>query len=247
MDNRTKDSNGNKCKNNVYVVGVAGGTASGKTTICDKILQENKNIVLISMDSFYKTVETQNVVGYNFDNPNALDLDLLYNVVQNLKNGHKTKVPVYNFVTHKREEQWTTIYPKSAIVVEGILLLYSDKIKSLLDMKIYIDAPPDTRLIRRITRDMNERGRTLDQIIQQYQDTVKKSHDLFVEPTKKYADFIVSGEKNPNESVKTIVARIEKSIIEKSIIEKSIIEKSIIEKSIIEKNHNYVIPSISKI
>eukprot|EP01083_Nonionella_stella_P039585 107647_1 len=186
-----------------FVIGIAGGTASGKTTVCRKVL-ENLGlpwVVVLSTDSFYKGLtkeQHENVSEYNFDHPDAFDFDLLREKLATIREGKSVEIPVYDFVTHSRRPETETIYGADVVVVEGILSLYHKDIRDLLDLMVFVDADSDLRLARRIKRDIAERGRTLDSVLAQYVKTVKPSHDNFCTPTKRYCDIIIPhGRHNP--------------------------------------------------
>jgi uridine kinase len=177
------------------IIGIAGGTGSGKTTLADKIWRHFKdNCVLISQDSYYKDLsslpqEERDLV--NFDHPDSLDFALLKQHILDLKNNREISKPVYNFQKHVREHSSERIKPAQLIIVDGILLFAVPEIRELFDIKIFIDISDDVRLLRRIERDIKERGRDFASVRDQYLATVKPMHDTFVEPSKKYADLIV--------------------------------------------------------
>ncbi|RIA98715.1 uracil phosphoribosyltransferase-domain-containing protein [Glomus cerebriforme] len=181
-----------------YLVGVAGGSASGKTSVAVRII-ENLNVpwvVLLSMDSFYnvlspeKKIDAQNN-NFNFDHPDAFDFNLLLDTLKNLKEGKRVEVPIYDFVTHSRLPQKNTLYGANVVIFEGILALYDQRIIDLMDLKVFVDTDSDIRLIRRLKRDISERGRDLNGVIQQYENFVKPAFDQYIQPTVKNADVIV--------------------------------------------------------
>eukprot|EP00762_Andalucia_godoyi_P001993 ANDGO_02586.mRNA.1 Uridine-cytidine kinase B len=182
-----------------FIIGVAGGTASGKTTVCRKIEQQlgAKRVVMLSMDSFYRNLteeEKANVVSHDFDHPNAFEFDLLVQTLRCLSRGESVDIPVYNFVMHAREQdKKIRIEAGSAdvVVVEGILTFFSEELRNCFDMKIYVHTDADERLIRRIRRDIAERGRSLESVLHQYEKFVKPAFDEFIEPSRKYADLII--------------------------------------------------------
>mmetsp|Transcript_14782 Transcript_14782/g.25350 ORF Transcript_14782/g.25350 Transcript_14782/m.25350 type:complete len:468 (+) Transcript_14782:25-1428(+) len=179
-----------------FVIGVAGGTASGKTTVCKEILRrlDIQWVSTLPVDSFYRPLskeEHDDVANYNFDHPNAFDWELLRSTLRDLKQCKQVNVPNYNFVTHSREEQTTPLYGADVIIVEGIMALYDADVRSELDMKIFVDTDSDSCLARRIRRDVAERGRTVDSVLDQYERFVKPMFDEFVSPTRRYADIIV--------------------------------------------------------
>lgn len=176
-------------------MGVAGGTASGKTTIVKKIAEYFGNdLVVISHDSYYKahdnmTYEERSQL--NYDHPDAFETERMANDVRDLIKGHPVEVPVYDFTIHNRSEDTVRVEPKPVIILEGILILEDKELRDLMDAKIYVDTDADERLMRRIKRDMVERARSIESIMDQYANTVKPMHEEFVEPSKKYADIII--------------------------------------------------------
>ncbi|EGC30484.1 uridine kinase [Dictyostelium purpureum] len=186
------DSKGNL--KDPLVIGVCGGSASGKTTVCDKIIA-NLNVrwvVLLSMDSFYLNLSKEvDPTKYNFDHPNAFDYDLMVKTIKDLRAGKKVSIPMYCFKTHSRLPHKDTVYGADVIILEGILTLYSKELRDLMDIKIFIDTDDDVRLARRLKRDIAERGRTLENVLHQYNTFVKPSFDDYIIPLKKYADIIV--------------------------------------------------------
>jgi uridine kinase len=177
----------------VLLVGIAGGTGSGKTTLAEKIHQAFPASVIISQDSYYKDLSHlphDERALTNFDHPNSLEFSLLRQHLISLKEGNAIDRPIYSFHTHSREERTDRIEPSQIILVEGILLFASPEIRELLDIKIFVDTDDDVRILRRIERDMRERSRDFTSIQKQYLTTVKPMHDAFVEPSKKYADVI---------------------------------------------------------
>lgn len=177
------------------VIGIAGGSGSGKTTLAENLKKEFQNdIVMISHDFYYKQhdelsfEERQNL---NYDHPNAFDTDILIEHLKLLKQGKSIEHPVYSFVKHNRESETITVEPKKIIIVEGILIFENQELMKLMDIKIFVDTDADIRFIRRLVRDVNERGRNIDSVINQYCNTVKPMHEQFVEYSKKNADIIV--------------------------------------------------------
>lgn len=202
------------------IIGIAGGTGSGKTTLADRIIEElnDPNIVVIKQDAYYKshdelTFEERNEI--NFDHPYAFDIKFLIQHIKALKNNQSIKMPVYDFKIHLRKKETVLVPPHKVIILEGILLFEDKYLRQLLDIKIFVDTDSDIRILRRIKRDINERGRTLDSVYEQYVGTVRPMHLEFVEPSKKYADIIVpEGGLNPI-AIDMIVSKI-KSILQKS-------------------------------
>ena len=178
------------------VIGLSGGSGSGKTTLARRIVKElGKDAVLINMDSFYKyqsapTYEER--AKTNYDHPDAFDADLLEDCIEMLKDGKDVQVPVYDFTIHNRSsEPWTLVKSAPVIVVDGILLFAFPSIVDLLDLKIFVDTPADVRILRRLLRDVKERDRSVDSVVDQYLTTVRPMHDIYVEPNKRLADIII--------------------------------------------------------
>ena len=178
------------------IIGVAGGSGSGKTTVVRKILESlgDERVRVIDHDRYYwdhPDLRFEDRAGLNFDHPSALDTALLVQHVTALKAGQTVETPVYDFRRHVRQSTTQTVHPRPAIIVEGILVFVEPALRELMDVKVFVDADDDTRFIRRLQRDVAERGRTLNQVIDQWQETVKPMHLEFIEPTKRYADIIV--------------------------------------------------------
>ena len=180
---------------NVLIIGIAGGTGSGKTTVTEAIKREfGDDVSVICHDFYYKKNEHlpfEERVKMNYDHPHSLDTDMLVSHIQSLKDGYTVNVPVYSFVTFTREERAVQVHPTKVIIIEGILIFENRELRDLMDIKIFVDADADIRFIRRLTRDVKERERDLDSVINQYCNTVKPMHEQFVEPSKKYADIII--------------------------------------------------------
>ena len=185
-----------------YIIGIAGGTASGKSTLV-RLLKEafEDRLTFLSHDSYYRahddmTYDERTLI--NYDSPEAYETDLLLAHLARLKEGQSVEVPVYDFTKHNRSDETVTVFPADIIVIEGILIFADDALCEQMDLRIFVDADADVRLLRRIRRDMNKRGRSLESITQQYLSTVKPMHELYVEPSKKRAHIIVpEGGKNP--------------------------------------------------
>jgi uridine kinase len=181
--------------NNSVIIGIAGGSGSGKTTITSKIKETFGNQVsLLMQDNYYKDfvslgIEERSKI--NFDHPHSFDIKLLIEHIEAFKNNIPIEMPVYDFKNHCRTTQTITILPNTIMIIEGILVFENKLLRDLMDIKIYVDTDPDIRILRRIQRDMIERGRTLDSIINQYITTVRPMHIEFVEPSKRFADIIV--------------------------------------------------------
>jgi uridine kinase len=179
----------------VIIIGIAGGTGSGKTTLINRIEAEfMDSIVILSHDFYYRknsNMPFSEREKLNYDHPNSFETDLMITHIQELKAGRAIERPVYNFVIHDRTEDTVTIKPAQVIIVEGILIFENQKLLDLFDIKVFVDTDADVRIIRRILRDVKERGRSLDSVINQYLTTVKLMHEQFVEPSKKNADIII--------------------------------------------------------
>lgn len=178
-----------------YVIGVAGGTASGKTTIVQMIKNYfGDNIELIGHDCYYKAHDEMPFAErekLNYDHPQSFDTERMVQDVLALKEGRIIRRPVYDYSIHNRSKETVTVYPKKILMLEGILILESEALRDLMDLKIFVDTDADERLMRRITRDMAERSRSVESILRQYRTTVKPMHEQFIEPSKKYADLII--------------------------------------------------------
>lgn len=185
----------NTLNRKICVVGVAGGSASGKTTIVKKL--ENffgNDIAVLSHDNYYKAHDEmpfEERCRLNYDHPDSFESERLAEDVRRLIKGHAINIPVYDYCNHNRSAETVTVEPKQVIIIEGFLVLENRELRDLMDIKVYVDTDADERLMRRIQRDMVERGRSIESIIKQYSETVKPMHEEFVEPSKKYADIII--------------------------------------------------------
>lgn len=178
----------------VKLIGITGGSGSGKSTVVRRIEEVSSDCLLIEQDNYYKSapqVSNDNITAFNFDHPDAFDMDLMLANLYDLKNGRSTLMPQYDFVTHSRKKESVLLEPKKLIIVDGLMVLYDERIRNLLDLKIYVETPADIRFIRRLKRDILERGRTMDSVIKQYTEVVRPRHYNFIEPTKEYADIII--------------------------------------------------------
>ena len=181
--------------NDILVIGIAGGTGSGKTTLMDNLMQRfGDQVTVLSHDNYYRrrddmTMEERSKV--NYDEPAALETDLMVKHLEQLRQGESIECPVYDFAQHNRSNKTTTIVPKRVIIVEGILIFENEALRDLMDIRIFVDTDADVRLGRRILRDVEERGRTLQSVLEQYETTVKPMHEKYVEPSKKFANIVV--------------------------------------------------------
>lgn len=178
------------------VIGIAGGTGSGKTTVTNKILEslDKTRVVVIQHDSYYKDISAHHGLTpdkINFDHPDSLETELLVRHIKELKSGRAVDQPIYNFTTHKRMSETNRLEPKEIIIIDGILIFVDKALRDLMDIKIFLDTDADERLIRRIRRDILERGRSVDSVMTQYMNTVKPMHLEFVEPSKHWADVVI--------------------------------------------------------
>ena len=186
---------------NILVIGIAGGSGSGKTTLLKNIIQSfGPAITVLSHDNYYKRHDEMTYeerCKLNYDEPAALETDLMDRQLEQLRRGQGILCPVYDFTVHNRSDETVLIKPERVIIVEGILIFENKELRDLMDIKIFVDADADVRICRRIKRDVNKRGRSLESVITQYQETVKPMHEKYVEPSKKYADIVVpEGGKN---------------------------------------------------
>jgi uridine kinase len=180
----------------MIIIGIAGGTGSGKTTVVNKIISiiPDDHVAVLGQDSYYRDNqhlsfdERQKI---NYDHPRSIDFDLLIQHLKELKEGKTINQPIYSYITHTRTEDFTVIHPKDVIIVEGILVFTNEELRNLCEIKIFVHADADERLIRRIKRDINERGRTVEEVLNRYETMLKPMHNQFIEPCMKYADIIV--------------------------------------------------------
>src|SRR5690606_19817563 len=189
----------------MLIIGIAGGTGSGKTTVVRNILKHlnTENVLVVSQDNYYKDhneLSLEERQKINFDHPRSIDFELLTRHIKQLKNGEIVEQPVYSFITHSRTDETLITHPKNVIIVEGILVLTDPALRELFDVKIFVHADSDERLIRRIQRDITERGRDLEEVLNRYRTTLKPMHEQFIEPSKIHADIIVPNMKKKNEA-----------------------------------------------
>lgn len=186
---------------NILVIGIAGGTASGKTTLMKNLINEfGGQVTVLSHDNYYKRHDDmpfEERCKLNYDEPAAFDTSLMVYHLDQLRHGYSVECPVYDFTVHNRSDETIRLVPCRVIIVEGILIFENEDLRNLMDIKIFVDTDADIRLCRRIKRDVNKRGRSLESVLEQYKNTVKPMHDRYVEPSKKYADLVVpEGGKN---------------------------------------------------
>jgi uridine kinase len=196
------------------VIGIAGGSGSGKTTVAQEILNRvgPDQIAFLQHDSYYKDLTGLPPIQRaeaNFDHPNSLETELLIEHIVSLREGREVEVPIYNFSTHSRTDQTFIVRPHRVILVEGILIFVEAALRALFDVKIFVDTDPDLRFIRRLQRDLSERGRTTESVIKQYQATVRPMHLEFTEPSKRYADVIIPEGGYNTAALDMVVARID--------------------------------------
>jgi uridine kinase len=197
----------------MLIIGIAGGTGSGKTTIVENILKvvPQQNISVIMQDSYYNDTSHLNSkerTQINFDHPNSIDFSLLVDHINQLKSGKSIAQPIYSFTAHNRTNQTKTIIPPKVLIIEGILIFNHKHLRDLCTIKIFVQAEADERLIRRVKRDIQERGRDLNEVFSRYKNTLKPMHNQFIEPTKEFADIII-----PNDRFNTVAIDILKTII----------------------------------
>lgn len=197
----------------MLIIGIAGGTGCGKTTVVNQLLDQlpEGEVGVISQDSYYKDTSHLSYderVKINFDHPRSIDFELLESHLKVLKNGDTIQQPVYSFVKHNRTGDTIRTLPRKVMIVEGILILTNPELRNMFDIKIFVHADSDERLIRRLKRDISERGRDIDEVLSRYQNTLKPMHQQFIEPMKEYADIII-----PNNKYNTVAVDIVKTII----------------------------------
>jgi uridine kinase len=202
---------------NMLILGIAGGTGSGKTTVVNQILNElpADEVCIISQDSYYNATDNlsyQERIKINFDHPKAIDFELLVTHLTQLKSGKIIDQPVYSFVTHNRIKDTLKTHPRKVVIVEGILIFNNEQLRDLFDIKIFVHADADERLIRRVRRDIEERGRDVSEVLSRYQNTLKPMHQQFIEPMKNYADIII-----PNDRYNTVAVDIVRTVISEKL------------------------------
>ncbi|ESU22284.1 uridine kinase [Flavobacterium enshiense DK69] len=201
----------------MLIIGIAGGTGSGKTTVVHQIMNElpETEVGIISQDSYYKAshgLSFDERALINFDHPRAIDFELLVSHLKDLKEGKTIEQPIYSFVTHNRTDDTIVTHPRKVMIVEGILILTNPELREMFDIKIFVHADSDERLIRRLKRDIAERGRDMEEVLNRYQNTLKPMHEQFIEPTKAFADIII-----PNDKYNTVAIDVVRAVINQRI------------------------------
>jgi uridine kinase len=206
----------------MLIVGIAGGTGSGKTTVVRKIMEvfPANEVILLPQDAYYKdniqiTLEERQKI--NFDHPDSIEFQLLIDQLKLLKAGHEINMPIYSYLTCLRSKETITIKPARVALVEGILILSDSGLRDMLDIKVFVDADADDRLGRVITRDIVERGRSVLKVLERYHDTVKPSHLQFIEPSKRYADIIIPGGGENQVGIEVLISIIEKHLLKEKL------------------------------
>ena len=205
-------------ENNILVIGIAGGTGSGKSTLMEELVTRfSDEVTVLSHDNYYRRrdgISMEDRQKINYDEPAALETDLMAHHLDQLRHGETVECPVYDFTQHNRSDKTKTLVPKRVIIVEGILIFENKELRDLMDIRIFVDTDADVRLCRRIARDVNERGRTLESVLDQYQNTVKPMHELYVEPSKKFANIVVPEGGRNLVALDMILTRIQKHLTE---------------------------------
>jgi uridine kinase len=206
----------------MLIVGIAGGTGSGKTTVVNKLLEAfpNGEVIVIPQDSYYKDnkhIPLEERQKINFDHPDSLEFSLLINQLKQLRKGKSIQMPIYSYLTCLRAKETITIKPARVVLVEGILILADPGLRNMLDIKVFVDADADDRLGRVIQRDIVERGRSVLKVLERYHDTVKPSHLQFIEPSKRYADIIIPGGGENQVGIEVLISIIEKHLLNKKL------------------------------
>ncbi|MEL1254179.1 uridine kinase [Flavobacterium sp. DGU38] len=201
----------------MLIIGIAGGTGSGKTTVVHQIMNElpDTEVGVISQDSYYKETHSLSFderALINFDHPRAIDFELLVKHLKTLKAGETIDQPVYSFIQHNRTDDTVSTHPRKVMIVEGILILTNPELRDMFDIKIFVHADSDERLIRRLKRDISERGRDIDEVLNRYQNTLKPMHEQFIEPSKAFADIII-----PNDKYNTVAIDVVRAVINQRI------------------------------
>ena len=203
------------------IIGICGGTGSGKTTIARAIVDAvgRVNVVLVEQDSYYRNLSDMPLDERhqaNFDHPDSIDSDMLVNHLMRLKQGLSVEMPLYDFVTHTRSDEIEVIDPKPVVIVEGILIFAETRVLDLLDVRVFVDTPDDIRLMRRLRRDITERGRTFERTLEQYERTIRPMHFEFVEPSKRHADIIIPEGSNTGVTVEFLCSMVREKLVAES-------------------------------
>ena len=198
-------------------IGICGGTGSGKTTIARSIVDAvgRESVVLIEQDSYYRNLADMPLDERhqaNFDHPDSIDSDMLVNHLMRLKQGLSVEMPLYDFVTHTRSDEIQVIEPRPVVIIEGILIFAEARVLDLLDMRVFVDTPDDVRLMRRLRRDITERGRTFERTLEQYERTIRPMHFEFVEPSKRHADIIIPEGSNTGVTVEFLCSMVREKL-----------------------------------
>jgi len=201
----------------MLIVGIAGGTGSGKTTVVKKVIERfpNEGVIVIPQDAYYKDngdIPLEERQKINFDHPDSLEFNLLIDHLNKLREGQSIEMPIYSYLTCLRSKETMTVKPARVVLVEGILILADSGLRNILDIKVFVDADADDRLGRVIQRDIIERGRSLPVVLNRYHDTVKPSHLQFIEPSKRYADIIIPGGGENQVGIEVLISIIEKHL-----------------------------------
>ena len=210
--------------NFLMIIGICGGTGSGKTTIARKIVEAvgRANVVLVEQDSYYRNLADMPLDERhqaNFDHPDSIDSDMLVNHLMRLKQGLSVEMPLYDFVTHTRSEEIEVIDPKPVVIVEGILIFDEPRVLDLLDVRVFVDPPDDVRLMRRLRRYINERGRTFERTLEQYERTIRPMHFEFVEPSKRHADIILPEGSNTGVTVEFLCSMVREKLKVEQVVD----------------------------
>ena len=204
----------------MLIIGIAGGTGSGKTTVVRKIVERLPagEVVLLPQDSYYKDsshLPLEERLEINFDHPDSIEFDLLTKHLKELRKGYSVEQPIYSYLTCTRADETITVNPRDVVIVEGILVLCNPELRKMMDLKVFVDADPDDRLIRVINRDIVERGRSVNKVMERYEQTVKPMHQQFIEPTKRYADLIIPQGGNNHIAIDILTKYIENNLNKK--------------------------------
>ncbi|MCG9791198.1 uridine kinase [Flavobacterium algicola] len=202
----------------MLIIGIAGGTGSGKTTVVNLIVNQfpETEVGILSQDSYYNDnhhLSYEERAAINFDHPRAIDFELLVGHLKSLKSGETINQPIYSFVTHNRTDDYISTHPRKVLIVEGILIFTNPELRDLFDVKIFVHADSDERLIRRLKRDIAERGRDMNEVLSRYQNTLKPMHQQFIEPTKAFADIII-----PNDTHNSVAIDVVRALINQRLL-----------------------------